>query len=80
VAGKLAPDSEKPVPVSVAELMVTGAVPVELRDRDCVAAVFTCTSPKATLTALILSAGTAALNCRAKVLETLPELAVRVTA
>jgi hypothetical protein len=79
VAGKLAPDSEKPVPVSVAELMVTGAVPVELRETDCVAAVFTCTFPKAMLVGFIFSVGTAAFNCRANVLETLPELAVRVT-
>ena len=79
VAGKLAPDRLKPVPVSVAELMVTGAAPVEVRVTDCVAALFSCTFPKATLVALMLSVGTAAFNCRPKVLETLPELAVRVT-
>jgi hypothetical protein len=68
----------KPAPVNVAELTVTGAEPVELRDRDCVAAVFTCTFPKTTLVGLILSVGTAAFNCRAKLFDTLPELAVRV--
>jgi hypothetical protein len=80
VAGKVAPDREKPAPVSEAELMVTGAVPVEVRVTDCVAAVFTCTFPNATLVALIVNVGIAAFNCRPKVLETLPELAVRVTA
>jgi hypothetical protein len=41
VTGKLGPDSEKPVPVSEAELMVTGAVPVDVRMTDWVDAVFT---------------------------------------
>jgi hypothetical protein len=60
--------------------MVTGAVPVELRVTDCVAAVLTCTFPKATLAALMLSVGTAAFNCRPRLLEMPPEAAVRVTA
>ena len=34
VAGKLPPMMEKPVPVMAAELMVTGAVPVEVRVND----------------------------------------------
>ena len=80
VAGKLAPDRLKPVPVIVAELMVTGAAPVEVSVTDCVAAVLTCTLPKATLAALMLSVGTAAFNCRAKLFEMPPEAAVRVTA
>jgi hypothetical protein len=79
-AGKLAPDREKPAPVSVAELMVTGAAPVEVKVTDCVVAVLTCTFPKATLAALMLSVGTAAFNCRAKLFEMPPEAAVRVTA
>ena len=67
VAGNVAPDMVKPVPVSVPELMVTGAVPVEDRVTDCgVAAVFTTTLPKARLDALTVSVGTAAFNCRAK--------------
>jgi hypothetical protein len=78
VIGKLAPDSEKPVPAGVAELMVTGAVPVDSSVTDCIAAVFSCTLPKTTLVGLILSVGTAAFNCRAKLFDTLPELAVRV--
>jgi hypothetical protein len=80
VTGKLAAEIEKPVPVMVAELMVTGAVPVDVRVTDCVAEVFTCTLPKAMLVALILSVGTAAFNCRAKILATPPEVAVSVTA
>jgi hypothetical protein len=79
VAGKLSPDIVKPVPVSVAELMVTGAVPVDVRVTDCVAAVFTCTFPKGMLAALRLSVGTAAFNCRVKLSDTLPALAFRVT-
>ena len=34
VTGKLAPMREKPVPVIAAELIVTGAVPVEVRVND----------------------------------------------
>jgi hypothetical protein len=53
VSGKLALEIEKPVPVSVAELTVTAAGPVEVSVIDCVAAVFTATLPKATLLALM---------------------------
>lgn len=66
----------KPVPVNVAELTVTAAVPVDVRVTVCVAAVFTSTLPKATLVALMLSVGAAAFNCRAKLSETSPALAV----
>ena len=34
VRGKLAPDSLNPVPLTVAELTVTGAVPVEDKSTD----------------------------------------------
>jgi hypothetical protein len=44
---------EKPVPVSVAELTVTAAVPVDVSVIDCAAAVFTATLPNATLLALM---------------------------
>jgi hypothetical protein len=70
----------KPVPLNVAELMVTGAVPVEVNVTGSVDAVFTVTLPNAKFAGLIVSVGTAAFNCRAKVLETPPALAVRVTA
>ena len=53
---------------------------MEVSVTDCCAAVITCTFPKARLAALMLSIGTAAFNCRAKLLETLPALAVSVTA
>jgi hypothetical protein len=67
VSGKLAPETEKPVPVRVAELMVTAAVPVEDSVIDCVVAAFTATLPKFRLEELMLSVGTAAFNCNAKV-------------
>jgi len=34
VSGKVAPETEKPAPLIVAELMVTDAVPVELKVSD----------------------------------------------
>jgi hypothetical protein len=79
VTGKVTPDIVNPVPVSVAALMVTGAVPEEVRVRDCVAGTSTPTLPNATLVALTLSVGVAEFNCRAKVLEMPPALAVNVT-
>src|ERR1035441_2182656 len=81
VTGKVLPKIAKPAPVTAAALMVTGTVPVEVKVTGCgVAVVFTTTLPNAKLVALMLSAGTAAFNCRAKVLDTLPALAVIVTA
>jgi hypothetical protein len=80
VTGKVAPDIVKPVPVSVPEFMVTGAVPVELNVTGCVEAVFTVTLPNATLAGLMVNVGVVAFNCRAKLLETLPAVAVSVTA
>jgi hypothetical protein len=79
VSGKLAPDMLKPAPVTVPALMVSGAVPVEVRVTDCgVADVFTVTLPKARLLVLSLKVGVLALSARAKVLETVPAVAVRV--
>jgi hypothetical protein len=75
VIGNVAPDTAKPVPVSVAELIVTGAVPADVKVTDCVAVVLTATLPKATVVALMLSVGTAGFSCRTYVLETLPALA-----
>ena len=69
----------KPAPVTVAPLMVTGAVPTELRVIVCVAGVFTATLPKAKLASLMLSVGTGTFNWRVKLLVTVPALAVRVT-
>ncbi len=75
VSGKVAPDIVKPLPVTVAELIVTDAVPVEARVSDCVAVVCTVTLPKLTLDALMLSVGTAGFSCSAKLSETLPAAA-----
>jgi hypothetical protein len=47
----------KPTPVSVAALVVTGAVPVDVKVTDCVAVVFTSTLSNDTLVALMLSVG-----------------------
>jgi hypothetical protein len=69
-----------PVPVNVAELMVTGAVPVEVNVTGSVDAVFTVTLPNARLAGLMVSVGTAAFNCSPKVRETPPALAVSVAA
>jgi hypothetical protein len=85
VTGNVAPDMVKPVPVSAAELMVTGAVPVDVNVTDSVVAVFTPTLPNATLAGLIVNIGPAdadpaGFSCRAKFLETLPAVAVSVTA
>jgi hypothetical protein len=80
VTGNVAPDIVKPVPVNDAELMVTGADPVEVNVTGSVDAVFTVTSPKARLAGLMVNVGTPAFSCRAKVRETPPALAVRVTA
>jgi hypothetical protein len=60
VTGKVAADIVKPVPLSVAKLMVTGAVPVEVNVTGCVDAVFTVTLPNATLAGLIVNWGLAA--------------------
>ena len=70
----------KPVPVIAAALMVTGAPPVELRVKDCVAGVFKATFPKPTLLAFMLSVGPAAFNCSATLFETPLTDAVSVTA
>ena len=70
----------KPVPLRVPELMVTGAVPVDVSVTGSVEAVFKVTLPNAKLAGLTVNVAAAAFNCRAKVLETPPALAVRVTA
>ncbi len=79
VRGKVTPETVKPVPVMVAALTVTAAVPVEERVCVSVVAVFTFTLPKDSLDEPTLSVGTAAPSDRAKVSATLPALAVRVT-
>ena len=78
VSGKVAPETENPVPLTLAALTVTGAVPVEDRITDWVAGELTKTSPKEMLVALMLNVGTPVPSCRAKVFATLPALAVNV--
>jgi hypothetical protein len=78
VRGKVAPETMKPVPATLAALTVTDAVPVEDNVSDCVVAVFKLTLPKDKLEELTLSVGTDAPSCRAKVSVALPALAVRV--
>jgi hypothetical protein len=55
LTGNVLPDTVKPLPVTVAALTVTAAVPVELSVTVCVEAVFTSTLPNATLVALTVS-------------------------
>ena len=47
----------KPAPAIVAELTVTGDVPVDVRVTDCVVAVFTVTLPKLKLAELTVNCG-----------------------
>jgi hypothetical protein len=79
VSGKLPPEIVKPVPVR-APLTVTAVLPVEERISGCTTGEFTGTVPKATLAELMLSPGTEASNCSAKLCATPPTLAVKVTA
>jgi hypothetical protein len=69
----------KPVPLTVTALTVTAAVPVDVRINDWVAGEFKFTLPKAIVAAFMLSVGTPAPNCNAKVFATPPALAVSVT-
>jgi len=59
VTGNVAPEIVKLVPLNAAELMVTGAVPVEVNVNGCVDGVFTVTLPNVILTALIVNCGLA---------------------
>jgi len=79
VTGKVAPKTEKPVPLIVTDVTIKGRAPVEVSVMVCVAGVFRVTSPKAMLVEVMLIPDTEAVSCRAKVLETVPALADRVT-
>ncbi len=61
VTGKLPPTMVKAAPVIIAEFTVTGVVPVEVRVKDAVVAVFTVTLPKLRLVALTVNCGLAAV-------------------
>ena len=62
VTGKDAPETEKPVPASVAALTMTGIDPVEVRVMDCVADAFTVTLPNGRLVALMFNTAVAVLS------------------
>jgi hypothetical protein len=62
VTGSVDAEIKKPAPVTVAELTVTAAVPVDDKIKVCVVGVLTETLPNGTLVALMLSVGTAAFN------------------
>ncbi len=74
----MAPENEKPVPVIVTELTVTGWPPVELKVTVCVVGVFRFTLPKLMLVELMVNSGDEEIACRVKVVETEPALAVKV--
>ncbi len=54
---RMGPASENPAPVTVAEMMVTDAVPVDVKVTVWVAIVFSATLPNPTLVALMPSVG-----------------------
>jgi hypothetical protein len=80
VTGNVAPDMVKPVPLSVAEVMMTGTVPVELKVSGCVEGVFNVALPNEILLALVVNVGVEGLSCSAKLLEIPAPLAVIVAA
>ena len=55
MSGNVAPDSVKPAPVTVAELIVSGAVPVDINVTDWVGSALTATLPKVKLVVLMFS-------------------------
>lgn len=80
VKGTMMGESEKPVPVTLMELTVTAAVPLEVNVRICVTGVFSRTLPNEMVVALTLSAAVPVFNCSERVREMLPVVAVSVTA
>jgi hypothetical protein len=75
----VAPETEKPVPETDAALMVTAAVPVEVKVSDCVTGEFNAASPKAMLVELMLSVGDVDPRPNENDCEAPPALAVRIT-
>ena len=57
MTGNVAPDIVYPAPLSAAELMVTGAVPVEVSVTGNVDGVFSATLPNVRLAVLIVNCG-----------------------
>jgi hypothetical protein len=58
----MGPDSVKPIPVKVAPLTVTAALPVDVKVTGWVTGVLITTSPNATLVALMVNARMAAFS------------------
>jgi hypothetical protein len=78
VTGNVAPDIVKAGPLNVADVMVTGAVPVALKVSGCVTGVLIAALPNEMLLRLVVSVGVDALSWSAKLLETPPALAIIV--
>jgi hypothetical protein len=78
VTGNVTPDTLKPAPLTVAELIVNATVPPAVNVTDCEEGVSTFTSPKGTLDVLTLKVEVPAPNASAKVLETPLSVAVKV--
>lgn len=78
VTGKFTPDMLKPVPLMPPELIVSGALPLEVSVTCWFDVVFSVTLPKATLVELSVSAGAAAFSCSAYVAVAPPAVAVSV--
>jgi hypothetical protein len=80
VMGKVTPEIAKPLPDTVAELMVRGPVPVEDSVNDWVAAALTPVLPNARLFALRPSAAVVVgLTVIGRVVDTPPDVAVKLT-
>jgi hypothetical protein len=79
VSGKVAPETVKPIPATLAAAIVTGEVPVEESVSVCVVGVFTFTLPKPMLPALTPRVALPLPNSSAKICDTPLALAVRVT-
>lgn len=77
-AGRLTDEEEKPAPDTETELIVTAAVPLEVRVTVCVVELLTTTAPNEMELALMLSAGVAAFSWRTTDFDELPAVAVSV--
>ena len=78
MTGNVAPETEKPAPVTVPAFTVTATVPEDVKVTDFVTAVFSATLPNDKAVELTLSVGVAAFSCSEKLIDVLPVLAVMV--
>lgn len=72
VTGNVAPEKEKPVPVKLAALTVTGAVPVEVRVTGSVTGVPTASFPKLMVVVLRVRVGLVPVPLKFTVVVVLP--------